>query len=446
MKFRGMLSILTGNGRSTIDSPRQCARCSIDDTSSFASDNCLGSTEDDDQRFDIKSPRTLFGQPSIGNWLQQRVPFSPRFRSQSYNQLLERTLLAPPYPLPCDHLQLEIMDQMHFHLKHILHNNYVTKLDKPSSILDIGTGSGAWLLEMASEFPETQSTRYYPKNCQFDLGDVLKGLPYSDASFKFIHQRFLEMGVPSEEWPHLLDELHRVCVPGGSVELVVTDNLIHGGGPICKLLNDWHLRVLEKRGVDVAMVENLAGLLAGDSGTTEVDIMRTVDYAVAYANAEVDGAHNAVSASAICNTLLAQADRPVSRKPSRSSSKHVHTRTSSTATAVSLTPSNSGSTNGDDDARSDYAPTICEHANYPNARFEQVTCLRLRFTLNPADGPHSQQALRMRQALVQGYQSSVEELGVTKEQLAWAVKALEEEVSAFDATTDVLIITGRRTI
>jgi hypothetical protein len=274
----------------------------------------------------------------------------------------------------------------------------------------------------------------------------ITGLPYSDASFDFIYQRFLEMGVPSEEWPHLLDELHRVCAPGGNVELVVTDNLIHGGGPICKLLNDWHLRVLKKRDIDVAIVENLAGLLASDSGTTEVDTMRPVDYAVAYANAEVDGAHNAVSASTICNTLLTQADRPVSRTPSRSSSNHVHTRTSSTVTAVSLTPSNSGSTNQNDDTRSDYAPTVCGHINYPNARFEQVTCLRLRFTLNPADGPHSRQALQMRQALVQGYQSDVEELGVTKEQLTWAVKALEEEVAAFDATIDVLIITGRRTV
>jgi hypothetical protein len=114
MKFRGMLSIFTGHGshgRSAIDSPRQCTRCYVDDTSSFVSDSCVDnntSSNTDEQLFDIKSPRTLFGQPSIGNWLQQRVPFSPRFRSQSYNQLLERTLLVAPYPLPCDHKQLEM--------------------------------------------------------------------------------------------------------------------------------------------------------------------------------------------------------------------------------------------------------------------------------------------------------------------------------------------------
>ncbi|KAI9595848.1 S-adenosyl-L-methionine-dependent methyltransferase [Syncephalis fuscata] len=472
MKFRGVLSILSGNSgssKSAVESFGKCIHGPIDDTSSFSSECCLGNCNADHQPYhELKSPRTPSSQPSIANWLQQHVPFSPRFRSQSYNQLLERTLLATPYPLPSDNEQLEVMDQMHFHLKQILHNNYVTKLKKPSSVLDVGTGSGAWLLEMASEFPNTrcvgidisdvQPRDIIPKNCQFDLGDVLKGLPYSDASFDFVYQRFLEMGVPSDEWPLLLDELRRVCAPGGSVELVVTDNLIHGGGPICKLLNDWHMRVLEKRGVDVAMVENLAGLMVGDSGTTEVDIMRPVDYAVAYANAEADGVNNAVSASAICDMLLSQADKPISRKSSRLNNRSSsgsggngnndgHTRSSSSSTAISLASNNSNHNNDaahEDDTKSEYASTIFEQTEYRNARFEQVTCLRLRFTLNPKDGVHSQQALRVRQALVQGYQASVEHLGVTAEQLAWAVKALEEEVAAFDASIDVLIITGRK--
>ncbi|RKP04826.1 S-adenosyl-L-methionine-dependent methyltransferase, partial [Thamnocephalis sphaerospora] len=138
-----------------------------------------------------------------------------------------------PYPLPSDLEQQENMDQMHYHLKHILHGNYAAKINKPRAILDVGTGSGAWLLEMATEFPDArcvgvdiskiQPHDIIPPNCHFDTADVLQGLPYPSESFDYVHMRFMEMGVPAADWPHLLDELHRVCAPGGHIELVATD-------------------------------------------------------------------------------------------------------------------------------------------------------------------------------------------------------------------------------
>ena len=64
-------------------------------------------------------------------------------------------------------------------------------------VLDIACGTGIWILEMASEFPQAQfygidlSTMYpadiKPAKTHFCQGDVLNGLPYMDAYFDYVH-------------------------------------------------------------------------------------------------------------------------------------------------------------------------------------------------------------------------------------------------------------------
>lgn len=58
-----------------------------------------------------------------------------------------------PYLLPNDAEELNRLDFQHYMLRATLHGNYAAPIGSPSSILDVGTGTGRWAREMAITFP-----------------------------------------------------------------------------------------------------------------------------------------------------------------------------------------------------------------------------------------------------------------------------------------------------
>lgn len=62
------------------------------------------------------------------------------------------------YVMPNDESELDRLDLTHQMLRITLGNKiYLSPIgDKPWSILDIGTGTGIWAIEMGDEFPDTQ--------------------------------------------------------------------------------------------------------------------------------------------------------------------------------------------------------------------------------------------------------------------------------------------------
>jgi ubiquinone/menaquinone biosynthesis C-methylase UbiE len=73
----------------------------------------------------------------------------------------------------------------------------------PARVLDVACGSGVWVLEMATSFPNTQfygidfaciyPTTIKPPNTTFQQCDVLdpEGLPFPDEFFDYIHMRLV---------------------------------------------------------------------------------------------------------------------------------------------------------------------------------------------------------------------------------------------------------------
>lgn len=66
------------------------------------------------------------------------------------------------------------------------------------------------------------------KNFTFKKGDVLKGLPYEDNTFDFVHMRLLTGSLCVDQWPVAIKELMRVTRPGGIVQLTEIDNKVSG--------------------------------------------------------------------------------------------------------------------------------------------------------------------------------------------------------------------------
>jgi ubiquinone/menaquinone biosynthesis C-methylase UbiE len=97
---------------------------------------------------------------------------------------------------------------------------------------------------MASEYPNAQFTgidiaRLYPseikpENVSFVQANVLVGLPFPDNTFDFIHMRFMLFAFTLKNWEVAINELIRVCKPGGYIELMEKDIIWFNEGPFCK--------------------------------------------------------------------------------------------------------------------------------------------------------------------------------------------------------------------
>jgi SAM-dependent methyltransferase len=191
-----------------------------------------------------------------------------------------RHLAAMPYPLPKDMGEINRLDFQHYLLRAGAGGNFIAPVSQPAAVLDVGSGSGRWAMEIAAAFPSAQvigmdlippavdeaqvlghglDTR--PPNYRFAPGNVLEGLPFPDASFDFVHQRLLITAIPSDRWSDVIRELVRVTRPGGWVELAECGVPELGGPGYMGLWGSW-IAFLATRGVDFAMGHTIGQKLA----------------------------------------------------------------------------------------------------------------------------------------------------------------------------------------
>ncbi|GJE88315.1 methyltransf-25 domain-containing protein [Phanerochaete sordida] len=101
----------------------------------------------------------------------------------------------------------------------------------PAKVLDIGCGSGSWILDCAIDWKDTHFVGLDIVPLQPDLaqigspqlasrirwveGNFLEKLPFPDEEFDFVHAKRIARGVPEDKWDSLLEEVQRVLRPGG---------------------------------------------------------------------------------------------------------------------------------------------------------------------------------------------------------------------------------------
>jgi len=193
-----------------------------------------------------------------------------------------------PYGLPADLDETNRLDFQHYVLRSAFKGNYAAPIDKPLSILDVGTGSGRWAMDLAQQFPDAnvvgldvnepkldarsetfQSLDARPANYRFIVGNALEGLAFADSTFDFTHQRLLFFAIPSDRWPFVLSELRRVTRPGGWVEVAEGHFGYESAGPATQRLVNEALNALLKRGID-PRVGPLLGDHLNKAGLTNV--------------------------------------------------------------------------------------------------------------------------------------------------------------------------------
>lgn len=201
-----------------------------------------------------------------------------------------------PYVLPNDLEEMNRLDFQHYLLRQVFKGNYAAPIGNPTSILDVGTGTGRWAREMAATFPQAnvvgldvnepptdeaansgRGPELRPPNYTFVAGNILEGLPFADASFDFVHMRLLVLAMPHDRWPFVVSELARVTRPAGWIESVEATTL-EQGGPAMDLFMSWIVTMLAQRGIDFADGGKVGNLLRANGLVNVTDSKITLPF------------------------------------------------------------------------------------------------------------------------------------------------------------------------
>ncbi|KAI0666412.1 S-adenosyl-L-methionine-dependent methyltransferase [Trametes maxima] len=157
---------------------------------------------------------------------------------------------------------------------------------RPSRILEIGSGSGAWAIQAARTYPEASvqaidlnpiPPRPIPSNLHWQKADITQPFPFEDESFDIVHARLVMMHVPNGE--DVLRRAVRLVKPGGwlFVEDPDDDRMLDGGAPLppgmAAFVGSW-LRIVRGRGAEPSIGREHGRILNSFSAFEDVHVRK----------------------------------------------------------------------------------------------------------------------------------------------------------------------------
>ncbi|TFY78398.1 hypothetical protein EWM64_g5617 [Hericium alpestre] len=161
-------------------------------------------------------------------------------RAQSYRHEFGRGLnnYSEVYRLPADDEELDRLDKQHILFMEVM-GKYPPPLtqimadDTPGetkSCLDLGCGSGSWVLDVARDFPRCQAVAVdlvpmqalnMPENLRSEVDDINLGLQHFYGDFNVVHARLISSGI--KDFHDLIDHISQTLRPGGLIDLMEFD-------------------------------------------------------------------------------------------------------------------------------------------------------------------------------------------------------------------------------
>ncbi|EAW14444.1 class I SAM-dependent methyltransferase [Aspergillus clavatus NRRL 1] len=143
------------------------------------------------------------------------------------------------YPMPNDEEEQDRLAFMHHLFKLLLGGDLyrapiLANDTSPKRILDVGTGTGIWALEMADDFPDAEivgtdlspiQPSWAPPNCVFNVDDAESDWTFTpEEAFDYIHSRSMHGGIA--DWNRFLRQAYAHTKPGGWVEIQEYESFI----------------------------------------------------------------------------------------------------------------------------------------------------------------------------------------------------------------------------
>ncbi|KAB8294168.1 hypothetical protein EYC80_009608 [Monilinia laxa] len=114
---------------------------------------------------------------------------------------------------------------------YILHPSIVSKLPSSPTIVDIGTGTGLFLAQLAKVYPNAElhgldisSTLFppaetLPPNVHLDTLDIKQPIPLAKQNkYDLVHVRLIAAGIAPSEWELVVQNIIQLLKPGGAVQ------------------------------------------------------------------------------------------------------------------------------------------------------------------------------------------------------------------------------------
>jgi SAM-dependent methyltransferase len=110
--------------------------------------------------------------------------------------------------------------------------------DNPQKILDIGTGTGIWAINVADEYPSAKviatditpsQPNFVPPNVEFQIDDATMDWTFETESFDFIHIRYLQGTI--DDWDKFYSQVYKFLKPGGWFQHMEPDLQMYSQNP-----------------------------------------------------------------------------------------------------------------------------------------------------------------------------------------------------------------------
>jgi len=136
--------------------------------------------------------------------------------------------------MPIDEEEVDRLRLLHQIYLHLFNNELTTvPLSHPTKILDIGTGSGDWAMEMGDSWPSAEiigtdiakiQPSAVPLNVFFEIDDAEEegGWTWEENTFDLVH--FRNMAGAFQNWEHVYRETYTHLKPGGWIEVLDFDD------------------------------------------------------------------------------------------------------------------------------------------------------------------------------------------------------------------------------